>query len=556
MFNEKKTQTSKRSKIFIGILAALLLALLAFAYVRNKAEVITAAKAQHLIANKFIEKAVIEDHYLYLYVEGNKYKIAKEALDLQDLYSQTPVTIQEDRGYLLDLFLVFVIIGALVLLGRSLKKDRDKQVSNLEKKLQPANPFEQSAKIIPQRSDVRFSDVAGIDEVKEELEEIIEFLKHPKKFQSFGIRMPRGVLLVGPPGVGKTMIAKAVAGEADVPFFYQSGASFVHIYVGMGAKRVKELFAKAKLMSPAIIFIDEIDAVGKARGGQRNDERESTLNQLLTEMDGFEDNSEVIVIAATNRIEMLDDALLRPGRFDRRVHVSMPNSKERQKILGVYLANKPNSVDLEAVSKMTIGFSGAALSSLVNEAAIHALKQGKKAIGDEDITAVKDKVISGKRKVLTLSDEEKRIQATYQGAKALIASWFEVHYDKIGLISEHITGVEKEIISKNEMMNQIKVHLAGMVATKEHYGETFSNAGRDLKHVKMIVADMLELYGMSPDYGLNPHKAEMEIIHECEMELKSLLVKLSPALQKVIERLLQSEFITAKDVKEIERAVL
>jgi len=309
-------------------------------------------------------------------------------------------------------------------------------------------------------------------------------------------------------------------------------------------------------MSPSIIFIDEIDAVGKSRGVNRNDERESTLNQLLTEMDGFEDSSEVIVIGATNRIEMLDDALLRPGRFDRRVYVGLPNANERKMIASVYLANKANSVDLDFVANLTIGFSGAAISSLVNEAAIYALNSGKKAISNEDIVAVKDKIIAGKKRVLSLTQKEKEVQATYQGAKALVASWFEVHFDKIGLINEHIMGIEKEIISKNEMLNQIKVHLAGIVATKNNYGETFSNCGEDLKIVKQIINNMLEVFGMSSSYGLNAASEQLQIINECEEEIKTLLIKLKPLHEKVTNYLFENEYITVDEIKRLQNEIL
>jgi len=246
---------------------------------------------------------------------------------------------------------------------------------------------------------VSFKDVAGIQDVKEELEEIVDFLKNPARYKRYGITLPKGVLLVGPPGVGKTMIAKAVAGEASVPFFYQSGATFVQIYVGMGAKRVKELFSQAKANAPSIIFIDEIDAVGRARGGMRNDERESTLNQLLTEMDGFEDSSGVIVIAATNKIDIIDEALLRSGRFDRRIFISLPDKNDRLEILKAYMRNKPTEVDLESLANMSVGFSGAALATFVNEAAINALRRGSTILELGDFVAVRQKVLMGKKKV-------------------------------------------------------------------------------------------------------------------------------------------------------------
>ena len=248
-------------------------------------------------------------------------------------------------------------------------------------------------------SNITFKDVAGIKEIKEELEEVVDFLNNPSKYLQFGIKLPKGVLLVGPPGVGKTLIARAVAGEADVPFFYQSGASFVHIYVGMGAKKVRELFAKAKQSAPAIIFIDEIDAVGKARSGKSNDERESTLNELLTQMDGFDGDNGVIVIAATNKIEVLDDALLRAGRFDRRVHVGLPNIDDRKKILELYLNNRNHEINIERLVNETAGFSSAALATLINEALLNMIKNDKKILDNDDILIAKNKLEFGKKQI-------------------------------------------------------------------------------------------------------------------------------------------------------------
>ena len=300
-----------------------------------------------------------------------------------------------------DVLAGFIVFGFFVLILAIIKKSTQANTPNNPQSGGIQMQMEEIDKdfvIEPQKSDVTFADVAGISEVKEELVEIVDFLKNPQKYKEFGIKLPKGVLLVGPPGVGKTLIAKAVAGEAGVPFFYQSGATFVQMFVGVGAKRVKSLFNKAKQNAPSIIFIDEIDAIGKVRGALRNDEREATLNQLLTEMDGFEKSEGVIVIAATNKVELLDDALLRAGRFDRRVYVELPGLDDREGILKIYLKNKPFKGDVREIAKMTVGFSGAALASLVNEASIYALNSNKKSIGIEDFLAVKDKVLAGKKR--------------------------------------------------------------------------------------------------------------------------------------------------------------
>jgi len=251
---------------------------------------------------------------------------------------------------------------------------------------------ELESNIKPISSNITFKDVAGIKEIKEELEEIVDFLNNPTKYNKFGVKLPKGVLLVGAPGVGKTLIARAVAGEAKVPFFYQSGSSFVHIYVGMGAKKVRELFIQAKLNAPSIIFIDEIDAVGKVRSGHSNDEREATLNELLTQMDGFDGESGVIVIAATNKIEVLDDALLRAGRFDRRLYIGLPNIEDRKQILKLYLKDKNSKLNIEKLANETVGFSSAALSTLVNEALLNMIKNNRKVLNYSDIEVAKNKL--------------------------------------------------------------------------------------------------------------------------------------------------------------------
>ena len=541
---------SKKNRIILIVSAVMIALLLTFALLRDRAKTIDATTAENLIEHALVSDARIDGPYLYFKSGGVLYRVPKDAVNLQKIYSETAVKIDEPNPYIADIVTIIVLVLFVVYFLYLLRKNREAREQQLSEQIQLASELQKPADIRPILSNISFKDVAGIDEVKEELEEIIDFLKHPMKYRNFGIRMPRGVLLVGPPGVGKTLIAKAVAGEAGVPFFYQSGASFVQIYVGMGAKRVRELFKKAKEMSPSIIFIDEIDAVGKARGGMRNDEREATLNQLLTEMDGFEDSSGVIVIAATNKIEMLDDALLRPGRFDRRVFVSLPNKEERKSILKIYLANKPHYVDLDQLAQMTVGFSGAALSSLVNEAAIHALKSGKKIIEIEDFVAVKDKVLLGKRKILTYSDEEKRIQATYQAAKAAVAHWLGVEFSKIGLLSDHFHTAEKEIISKSEMGHRIQTLLAGDMMMQHLYHERFTNAASDLQEAKLIAREMVERYGMGDHFNAEAMDAE-KILEEAKLEAEGLIGRLEAGILRLAEAILEKEIVTKEEVKAI-----
>jgi len=543
-------EISKTNRMVLILSALLVVLVLTIALFRDNAKTIDATTAESLIKESLVTHAMIDGPYLYFSSGGTRYKIPKDAIDLKTLYQTTPVTIKEPNPYIADILTIIVLILLVLYILRWAKKNRELKEQKMSEQIELAHELQKPAHIQPIISTITFEDVAGIDDVKEELEEIIDFLKHPKKYKNFGIRMPRGVLLVGPPGVGKTLIAKAVAGEAGVPFFYQSGASFVQIYVGMGAKRVRELFKRAKAMAPAIVFIDEIDAVGKARGGMRNDEREATLNQLLTEMDGFEDSSGVIVIAATNKIEMLDDALLRPGRFDRRVFVSLPNKEERKSILQIYLANKPHHLNLDDVAQMTVGFSGAALSSLVNEAAIHALKSGKKIIEIEDFLAVKDKVLLGKRKILTYSDEEKRIQAIYQSAKAVTAYWLDIEFEKIGLLSDSFQTSEKEIVSKTEMMNRIKVYLAGDMMMQMYYHEHFTNAANDLKEARLLAQEMVENYGMGERFHADITDVE-KILESAKQDIEGFVARMEQAILQLADEILQREVVTKYDVKEM-----
>ncbi len=452
-----------------------------------------------------------------------------------------------------DIIFLLIILAAFGFLYRLMQQNRLQQLKHIRAASKAGDePKDEPVQALT--SNVTFEDVAGIKDVKEELEEIIDFLKEPQKYRDLDIRLPKGVLLVGPPGVGKTLISKAVAGEANVPFFYQSGASFVHIYVGMGAKRVSELFKKAKQMAPSIIFIDEIDAVGKSRGEFRNDEREATLNQLLTEMDGFEDSSGVIVIGATNKIDMLDEALLRAGRFDRRIHISLPDLEDRSKTLELYLAHKPNEVNIEQVARMTVGFNSAALDTLTNEAAIFAMREGRTIVETSDFEAVKEKVLLGKRKILSFTEEEREIQAVYQGAKAVIATWLDVEFEKIGIVNTRLLTQEHEILSKSQLLSRIKVYLAGSIATKMHYNEQFTNAASDIAQAKEIVAKVIYEYVMSDNFIVTPQQEE-ELLRESVSEVTTLLKTLDKALIEISAYLLANENITPEECRVILRRI-
>ena len=542
----------------LSLMAFTLLAiLLSFGYLRIGASTIDLPTYHALLESGMIHKAVVEENEVTLYAPNERYVIIKDGIDIGELLKKVPIEVHKSNPLVQDLILLGILVSIMVMLLFYAKKRRSAELlkeQELNQKAYAFDPFGASV-IRPVRSPVSFKDVAGIKDVKEELEEIVDFLKNPLKYKRYGITLPRGVLLVGPPGVGKTMIAKAVAGEASVPFFYQSGATFVQIYVGMGAKRVKELFSQAKANAPAIIFIDEIDAVGKARGGMRNDERESTLNQLLTEMDGFEDSTGVIVIAATNKIEVIDEALLRSGRFDRRIFISLPDKNDRQEILKAYLRNKPTDVNVEELATMSVGFSGAALATLVNEAAINALRRNSVVIELSDFMAVRQKVLMGKTKVLSFSEEEKKIQALYQAAKALSAYWFEIDFDKITIVNDRLKDIDREIESKTQMLSKIKVYLAGSGATKIAYNEKFSNATEDLTRAIEIAKQMVEVYGMGEK--MLPHENDVLLILEnAQKEIEHFLEGMNKALSAISNELLEKESITKSRVKEIMDEIL
>jgi len=549
----------KSQKLMLAIMALSIFAvLLAFGYLRITPKIIDLPTYHALLDSGSIKKAKVEENEVWLYGIHDQFVIIKDGIDIQALLKKVPIEVQRSNPFFEDLIILGILGSLLFALLIYARKKRAEDVKKEQETNQKAyasyDPF-MSNIIRPVRANVSFKDVAGIQDVKEELEEIVDFLKNPARYKRYGITLPKGVLLVGPPGVGKTMIAKAVAGEASVPFFYQSGATFVQIYVGMGAKRVKELFSQAKANAPSIIFIDEIDAVGRARGGMRNDERESTLNQLLTEMDGFEDSSGVIVIAATNKIDIIDEALLRSGRFDRRIFISLPDKNDRLEILKAYMRNKPTEVDLESLANMSVGFSGAALATFVNEAAINALRRGSTILELNDFVAVRQKVLMGKKKVLSFSDEEKKIQALYQAAKALCAYWFEIDFDKITIVNDRLKDIDREIESKTQMLSKIKVYLAGMVATKLAYNEKFTNATEDLSRATAIAKEMVEVYGMGEK--LIPYESDILLILEnAQSELEHFLEGMNSVLEKISHELYTVESISKVRLKAIIDEVL
>jgi cell division protease FtsH len=416
------------------------------------------------------------------------------------------------------------------------------------------------------KSTVTFSDVAGVDEAKQELQEIVEFLKYPDKFVALGARIPKGLLLVGPPGTGKTLISRAVAGEAGVPFFSISGSEFVEMFVGVGASRVRDLFDQAKRNSPCIVFVDEIDAVGRQRGaglGGSHDEREQTLNQILVEMDGFDTNTNVIVIAATNRPDVLDPALLRPGRFDRQVVLDRPDIRGRNSILQVHAKGKPleTSVQLETLAKQTPGFSGADLANLLNEAAILAARRNKRKIGMSELEEAIDRVVAGPaRKSRIISEREKAITAYHEVGHALVARMLPntdpVH--KVSIVARGQAGgftmllptEDRYLWSKPQFEDMLAYALGGHVAELIIFGEVTTGASNDIERVTKVARSMVTEYGMSGRIGPMAlgHKDELVFLGRDFGEQRNYSEQTAREIDEEIRRIIQEAFDKAYHV--------
>lgn len=450
----------------------------------------------------------------------NNYEVPKEKIE------QVKIEIKEEGGFgywvnlLLPFLLPFILIAVFIwLMMRQVQGANTRAMA-----FGQSQPREQSRK----KEKVTFKDVAGIREAKEELMEVVEFLSTPKKFLTLGAKIPKGVLLLGPPGCGKTLLAKAVAGEANVPFFSISGSEFVEMFVGVGAARVRDLFNKAKKSAPAIVFIDEIDAVGRQRGaglGGSHDEREQTLNQILVEMDGFDTDTNVIVMAATNRPDVLDPALLRPGRFDRQVTIELPDINERTEILKIHGKNKPlaHDLNLKTIAERTPGFSGADLANVLNEAAILTARRNKKIIGMEEGLESIEKVLLGpERKSHLLSGKEKKITAYHEAGHAVVAHILP-HADPVHKISIIARGraagytlklptEDKHLHSKSEYLDDLAVFLAGHAVEKKIFGEVTTGANNDLREATKLARRLVTDYGMSDKLGPRAFGEKEELI--------------------------------------------
>jgi len=421
---------------------------------------------------------------------------------------------------------------------------------------------------------VTFNDVAGVDEAKQELTEVVEFLKYPEKFNSLGARIPRGVLLVGPPGTGKTLLARAVAGEAGVPFFSISGSEFVEMFVGVGASRVRDLFEQAKRNSPCIVFVDEIDAVGRQRGaglGGSHDEREQTLNQILVEMDGFDTNTNVIVVAATNRPDVLDPALLRPGRFDRQVVLDRPDIRGRREILNVHIKGKPldKTVDLDELARRSPGFSGADIANLVNEAAILAARRNKKSVGMSEFSEALDRVIAGpERRSRIISEEEKEVIAYHEGGHAVVQRVLPKcdAVSKVTIVSRgmalgytmSLPAEDRYLHSKSEFEDKLAGMLGGHVAEQIVFGDTTTGASNDIEKATNLARAMVTQYGMSDKLGplTFGKKEEMIFLGREISEQRNYSDEVAAKIDEEVREIIDRAYDRAKEALTQQRAVL
>ena len=452
----------------------------------------------------------------------------------------------------------FLIAGFIWFMLRQAQRGNNQALSFGMSKARVSDPKDKKNRIV-------FANVAGAKEAKEELYEIVEFLKTPKKFLSLGAKIPKGVLLLGSPGTGKTLIAKAVAGEANVPFFNISGSEFVEMFVGVGASRVRDLFKQAKKNAPAIVFIDEIDAVGRHRGaglGGGHDEREQTLNQILVEMDGFDTNTNVIVIAATNRPDVLDPALLRPGRFDRRVVMDLPDIEERVAILMIHSKNKPlaKEVDLRIIAQRTPGFSGADLSNLLNEAAILSARRGKKNIEMNELTESIEKVILGpERKSRCIDEDEKKIIAYHESGHALVAATLKYAdpVQKISIISRGNAGgytlnvptKDKTLHSRNHFIDELSVFLGGYLSEKLIFGDITTGASNDLERATAVARNLVTRYGMS-DLGPRTfgHKEELVFLGKEIHEEKNYSEETAREIDNQVTKFIEDAYKVAEKI--------
>lgn len=567
---------------------------------KGKIEEVDYGKFMTAINNKKIEKVQIEDNQIMFTQKGNETVYKTGLMDdptltqrLYDSGAKFSKDITEETSPVLSAILSFVIpLLIFIWLGRYMSKKLVEKTGG--KNSMAFGMGKSNAKVyVPStEGDIKFDDVAGEEEAKENLQEIVDYLHNPAKYSEVGASMPKGVLLLGPPGTGKTMLAKAVAGEANVPFFSISGSEFVEMFVGMGASKVRDLFSQAKEKSPCIVFIDEIDAIGKKRDNQlsTNDEREQTLNQLLTEMDGFGGNNGVIILAATNRPESLDPALTRPGRFDRRVPVELPDLKGREDILRVH-AKKiklADNVDFHTIARMAAGASGAELANIINEAALRAVRQKRRAVTQADLEESIEVVIAGyQKKNAVLSDKEKCVVAYHEIGHALVAALQtnSAPVQKITIIPRtsgalgytmQVEQGDKYLMTKEEIENKICTFTGGRAAEEIIFNEITTGASNDIEQATKLARAMITRYGMSDDFDMvametvtNQYlggdsslacsadtqneidKKVIELVKTQHEKAKKILEENKAALNKLAQYLYEKETITGDEFMKI-----
>jgi cell division protease FtsH len=582
-------QTTKNIIIFVLIFAVL--AAIFTLSSRNAGNIDNIGLQQLIteINSDQVDKILVDGNDLKISLKDNTQQSAKKELgqSLTQVLSDFGVTpekmlavnleVKEDTG--MDIFLTNVLpflLPFILIIAFLWFMMRGVQGANSKAMMFGQSQAREASK--EDKVKTNFGDVAGAVEAKEELEEIVGFLKEPKKFTALGARIPRGVLLLGSPGTGKTLLAKAVAGEANVPFFSISGSEFLEMFVGVGASRVRDLFKRAKKSSPCIIFIDEIDAVGRKRGaglGGSHDEREQTLNQILVEMDGFEDNVGVIVMAATNRPDVLDKALLRPGRFDRQIIIDVPDIADREAILQIHARQKPlaKEVDLRKVAERTPGFSGADLANVLNEAAILAARYNRKEVLTEDLFEAIEKVMMGpERKSRIITDNEKNITAYHEAGHAVVAHYLPntdpVH--KISIIARGQAGgytlklpnEDRHMHTKTEFIEEIAVLLGGYLTEKAVFGEVTTGATSDLRRATEIARHLITDYGMSENLGPRTYGNNSEMvflgneIHEQRDYSEHIAEKIDHEISDLIQQgMIQADQIIKDQKTVIERVV-
>ncbi|MCR4408847.1 MAG: ATP-dependent zinc metalloprotease FtsH [Candidatus Saccharicenans sp.] len=590
-----KKNKSPKNLIFWVASLVLLILLWSFFPTGPKAKEFTFSEFMNQVEQKNVQEVTIQDNQAQGKLKDQtsfKTTLPPQYADLIKVLRENQVNIvvkdtsrSNWLAILLNWFPILLLIFFWFMFMRQMQAGGNKAMSFGKSRAKLFSPLQKK---------ITFKDVAGVDEAKVELQEIIEFLKDPRKFQRLGGRIPKGVLLVGAPGTGKTLLARAVAGEANVPFFSISGSDFVEMFVGVGASRVRDLFDQAKKHAPCLIFIDEIDAVGRQRGaglGGGHDEREQTLNQLLVEMDGFDSNEGIIVIAATNRPDILDMALLRPGRFDRRIVVPMPDVRGREEILNVHVRKVPlaEDVDLKVIARSTPGFSGADLANLINEAALLAARKGQNSVTMKDLEEAKDKVLMGvERRSMIISDEDKRNTAFHEAGHALVAALIPeadpIH--KVTIIPRGLAlGVTQQLplsdrytYTKDYLEAQLAVLMAGRVTEEMILGKITTGAANDLEKATEIARKMVCQWGMSElgplSFGerddliflgrelathknFSEHTAELidaevkKIVSRCYERARELIEKNRDKLLKIAEALLEKEILSSDEINEL-----